>query len=71
MSVEGTAGNRTAVEMNQTQMESQTQLKAECLFGIEWGKLLKNDLANKFYCQIMYGNKLYLEVNDINLCIDT
>jgi hypothetical protein len=50
MSVEGTASNRTTVEMNQTQSESQLQLKTERVFGIEWGKLLKNDLANKCYC---------------------
>jgi hypothetical protein len=71
MSVEGTAGNRIVLEMNQTQSESQPQLKTECGFGIEWGKLLKNDLANKSYCQIMYVNKIYLEVSDINLCTDT
>jgi hypothetical protein len=69
--VEGTAVNGTVVEMNQTQSESQPQLKTECGFGIEWGKLLRNDLANKSYCQIMYGNKIYLEVSDINWCIDT
>jgi hypothetical protein len=51
--MEGTASNRTVLEMNQTQSESQPQLKTEDLFGIEWGKLLKNDLANKSYCQIM------------------
>jgi hypothetical protein len=71
MSVEGTAGNRTTVEMNQTQSESQPHLKTECGFGIVLGKLLKNDLANKCYCQIMYVNKIYLEVSDINLCTDT
>ena len=69
--MEGTSGNRTAVEMYQTQSESQPQLKAECGFGIEWAKLLKNGLANKSYCQIIYINKIYLEVSDINLCTDT